>query len=53
MARELGSFSKDRTETGRIPRRENGKEGKTNDDKGPDLEGSISYQADHKYAQKR
>ena len=32
--RELGSVGKDRTESGRIPRRASGREDKTNDDKG-------------------
>ena len=37
--RELGSFGKDRTETDRIGRRASEVEGKTNSNKGIDLEG--------------
>ena len=51
--RELGSVGKDQTETGRIPRRASEREGKTNSDKGPDLERFVSYLADHECAQKR
>ena len=51
--RELGSFGKGRPETGSIPRRASEREGKTNRDKGPDLERYVSYLADHECTQKR
>ena len=51
--RELVNFGKGRTITNRIPRRSSEREGKTNSDKGPDLERFVSYLADHECAQKR